>query len=237
MDATADDSDVTDNDSDDDDDDASTADPADAAWVVEDWPEDEVPEAQPAPPPPPAPIQLTVQQHLEALRSKDVNNFVDLFCFYCFTKPVTLRVLSCQHVMCGACILRLPEVPHPVHGERVQVRHCPDCRSIIASSTPVLTGAFRLAWRADLETGFGTANMAHDHAQDGRRPADETIDEQLEEMSRQFAQSLQGTLFLSTTAFSVYPTASRFGNNLCSSHTLFLALVMILSDPNTFEII
>ena len=133
------------------------------------------------------------QGRLEA-NTVDVNNLVDV---YCSSKPRSIRILNCQHVSCAECILRLPEVPHPVYGRNVMVRHCPDCRTIITSSTAVLTSAFRLAWRADIESEFGAANMPQDHAQDGQRPADATLDEQLEETSRQLAVALQGSLSLS----------------------------------------
>jgi hypothetical protein len=54
--------------------------------------------------------------------------------------------------------------------------------------------SLNLAWNQDVESGFGTADMAANHEADGNRPGDVSIQQQLEQESLALAQQLQGKI-------------------------------------------
>ena len=110
----------------------------------------------------------------------DVNELVVPICTLCNEAVPTLELLkTCGHSFCGACV------------GRPDFLICPLCRTPKGETCPNHVGCLMLAWKRDVAAAFGGSRWEARPEEDGRRPGDRTIQQDLNQMSEELARSLQ----------------------------------------------
>jgi len=166
-----------------------------SVWKVEDWfaNDDDAAAAADVDPParPSTPVNLEQLQHL--LRRYDINNLAEPICKYCLeARPFMEVIVPCGHCMCSGCCNLMD--------------NCPECPQRppqrIIRTERIHAASMMLAWRSDqdlagnfaagVETNEPADPMADEPADPmaGRRPADITEEEYMEQMNLEMAQEL-----------------------------------------------
>ena len=110
----------------------------------------------------------------------DVNDLVVPICLLCNESPPSQQLLkSCGHSFCYDCV------------SRPDFLICPICRTPKGETVTNHVGTVMLAWKRDVASAFGAGRWEAHPEQDGRRPGDATIQQDLNRMSEELARSLE----------------------------------------------
>ena len=151
-------------------------------WPVSNWLEDnnrqELPNANSTPE-----IEDLTRLHPDARpggRPPDVNDLVVPICILCSDNPSTQLLLkTCGHSFCQNCVNRPDFVI------------CPICRTPKGETVINHVGTLMLAWKRDADAAFGANRWEARPEEDGIRPGDATIQQDLQRMSEELARSLE----------------------------------------------
>ena len=110
----------------------------------------------------------------------DVNDLVVPICLLCSDNPTTQLLLkSCGHSFCQNCV------------DRPDFVVCPICRTPKGETVINHVGTMMLAWKRDAEAAFGAERWEARPEEDGIRPGDATVQQDLQRMSEELARSLE----------------------------------------------
>ena len=156
-------------------------------WPVANWLEDissqDLPSSNPS-----AEIEDLTLLHPDAPRGgyqngqrpPDVNDLVVPICSLCSDNPPSLLLLKdCGHSFCRNCV------------NRPDFILCSVCRTPKGETVVNHVGTITLAWKRDAEAAFGANRWEARPEQDGFRPGDATVQQDLQRMSEELARSLE----------------------------------------------
>ena len=110
----------------------------------------------------------------------DVNDLVVPICILCSNNPTSQQLLkNCGHTFCNDCV------------SRPDFLICPICRTPKGETITSHVGTMMLAWKRDAEAAFGANRWEARPEQDGLRPGDATVTQDLQRMSEELARSLE----------------------------------------------
>ena len=110
----------------------------------------------------------------------DVNELVVPICILCNESPPSQQLLkNCGHTFCSNCV------------NRPEFLICPVCRSPKGETVTNHVGTLMLAWKRDVAASFGASRWEARPEEDGRRPGDRTVQQDLQQMSEELARSLE----------------------------------------------
>ena len=116
----------------------------------------------------------------EGQPAPDVNDLVVPICLLCNKSPPSQELLKdCGHSFCRICV------------SRPDFLICPVCRTPKGETVTNHVGTVMLAWKRDVASAYGGARWEARPEQDGLRPGDATIQQDLNRMSEELARSLE----------------------------------------------